>query len=48
MGSFHENKDMGLIESAKWYIEQGLIQVYCPDSVDKDSFTIKTFTQYIE
>jgi len=38
MGSFHENKDMGLIESAKWYIEQGLIQIYCPDSIDKDSF----------
>jgi esterase/lipase superfamily enzyme len=38
MGSFHENKDMGLIASAKWYIEQGLIEIYCPDSVDKDSF----------
>ena len=38
MGSFHENKDMGLIESARWYIEQGLIQIYCPDSIDKDSF----------
>jgi esterase/lipase superfamily enzyme len=22
MGSYHENKDMGLIESAKWYVEQ--------------------------
>jgi esterase/lipase superfamily enzyme len=38
MGSYHENKDMGLIESAKWYIEQGLIQIFCPDSIDKDSF----------
>lgn len=38
MGSFHENKDMGLIESASWYLEQGLIQIYCPDSIDKDSF----------
>jgi len=38
MGSFHENKDMGLIESARWYLEQGLIQIYCPDSIDKDSF----------
>jgi esterase/lipase superfamily enzyme len=37
MGSYHENKDMGLIESAKWYIEQGL-QIFCPDSIDKDSF----------
>ena len=38
MGSFYENKDMGLIESARWYIEQGLIQIYCPDSIDKNSF----------
>lgn len=30
MGSFYENKDMGLIESAKWFIEQGLIQVFAP------------------
>jgi esterase/lipase superfamily enzyme len=28
---------MGLIES-QWYIEQGLIQIFCPDSIDKDSF----------
>jgi esterase/lipase superfamily enzyme len=27
MGSYHENKDMGLIESAKWYIEQGLTNI---------------------
>ncbi len=38
MGSYHENKDQGLIESAKWYLEQGLIQIYCPGSIDKDSF----------
>lgn len=38
MGSYHENKDMGLIESAKWFIEQGLIQIFCPASIDKDSF----------
>ncbi len=37
-GSFHENRDMGLIESARWYIEQGLIQIYCPESNDRNSF----------
>ncbi len=37
-GSFHENRDMGLIESARWFIEQGLIQVYCPGSNDAQSF----------
>ena len=38
MGSYHENKDMGLIDSAKWFIEQGLIQIFCPASIDKESF----------
>ncbi len=38
MGSYHENKDQGLIGAAKWYIENGLIQVYCPSSIDKESF----------
>lgn len=37
-GSFHENKDMGLIESARWFIEQGLIRIFCPESNDADSF----------
>ncbi len=38
MGSFHENRDMGLIGSAQWFIENGLIQIFCPDSNDKQSF----------
>lgn len=38
MGSFYENRDQGLIGSAHWFIEQGLVQIFCPDSVDKDSF----------
>lgn len=37
-GSFHENRDMGLIGSAKWFIDQGLIQIFCPSSNDADSF----------
>jgi esterase/lipase superfamily enzyme len=46
MGSYHENKDMGLIESAKWYMQQGLM-IYCPGSIDKESFIIKIFILYI-
>lgn len=41
-GSFHENRDMGLIASAQWYIEQGLIQIFCPESNDKQSFYDKS------
>lgn len=45
-GSFHENRDMGLINSARWYIEQGLIQVFCPSSNDVDSFYNKGASPY--
>ncbi len=36
-GSFHENRDMGLIDSARWFIEQGLVRIYCPESNDAQS-----------
>lgn len=38
MGRHFENKDFGLIESARWFIDNGLIRIYCPDSVDKLSW----------
>jgi esterase/lipase superfamily enzyme len=37
-GSFHENRDMGLIGSSHWFIEQGLVQIFCPESNDAQSF----------
>jgi len=42
MGRYYESKDFGLIESARWFVEQGLIQLYCPDSIDKDSWYNKS------
>jgi len=38
MGRYYESKDFGLIESCRWFIEQGLVQIYCPDSIDKLSW----------
>ncbi|MEY4936199.1 MAG: hypothetical protein RIS64_2558 [Bacteroidota bacterium] len=38
MGSFHEARDKGLIESARWFVEQGLIRLYCVDSIDRQSW----------
>lgn len=38
MGSYHENRDQGLIRSAQWYLDEGLIQIFCPSSIDKHSF----------
>ncbi|MFT5832583.1 MAG: esterase/lipase superfamily enzyme [Cognaticolwellia sp.] len=34
MGRFYEAKDFKLIESAKWFVEQGMVTLYCPDSVN--------------
>ncbi|QJD95528.1 esterase family protein [Mucilaginibacter robiniae] len=33
-GSFHQNKDHGLIDSVRWFVNEGLIKIYCPDSLD--------------
>lgn len=38
MGMHNENRDFKLIESIGWYIDQGIIKVYCPDSIDKHSW----------
>ena len=37
-GHYYESKDFKLIESVKWFIEQGLVQIYAPDSIDKHSW----------
>lgn len=34
MGRYYENKDFNLIESASWFIQNGLVKIYCPDSID--------------
>ena len=38
MGRYYESKDFGLIEAVHWFVEQGLVQIYCPDSIDKHSW----------
>ncbi|MEO1515537.1 MAG: alpha/beta fold hydrolase [Bacteroidota bacterium] len=38
MGRYHESKDFGLIQAAQWFIDEGLLQIYCPDSVDRHSW----------
>jgi esterase/lipase superfamily enzyme len=34
-GRYYENKDFKLIESAAWFIENGMVRIYCPDSLDE-------------
>ncbi len=38
MGRYYEAKDRKLIESAKWFLENGMIQLYCPDSINELSW----------
>jgi len=33
-GRYYQNKDEGLIEAARWFIDEGLVKIYCPDSFD--------------
>ena len=38
MGRYYEAKDFKLIDSAHSLIENGKVKIYCPDSIDKDSW----------
>ena len=33
-GSYYQNKDQGLIATAGWFLEQGMVRIYCPESID--------------
>jgi len=37
-GRYYQNKDFGLIESVRWFIDQGLVKIYCPDTIDDRSW----------
>jgi esterase/lipase superfamily enzyme len=41
-GSYYQNKDQGLIETARWFLENGKVKIYCPDSLDSDSWYNKS------
>lgn len=42
MGRYYESKDFGLIESARWFVERGFVQIFCPDSIDVHSWYNKS------
>lgn len=37
-GRYYENKDFKLIESVRWFLENGMARIYCPDSMDAASW----------
>ena len=34
LGRYYQNKDMGLIDSVRWFVDEGLVRIYCPDTFD--------------
>lgn len=38
MGRYFQNRDFKLIESVAWFINEGLVKIYCPDSIDELSW----------
>jgi esterase/lipase superfamily enzyme len=38
MGKYYQNKDFKLVDSVQWFVEKGLITIYCVDSVDSYSW----------
>ncbi len=42
MGKYYECRDFKLVESARWFLEQGLVQIYCPDSINEHSWYNKS------
>jgi esterase/lipase superfamily enzyme len=37
-GRHGQNKDFGLIDTVAWYLDTGRITIYCPDSIDGESW----------
>lgn len=33
-GRYYQNKDEGMLEAAHWFIDEGKVKIYCPDSID--------------
>ncbi|OCX50820.1 esterase [Mucilaginibacter sp. PPCGB 2223] len=38
MGRYYQNKDFGLLDSVAWFVDQGLVKIYCIDSIDEQSW----------
>lgn len=45
-GTYHENRDFHMLDAISWYIDAGIVKVYCPDSVDADSWYNKNIHPY--
>ncbi len=37
-GSYYQNKDFGLVDCVSRFVDEGLVKIYTPDSIDKESW----------
>ena len=37
-GRYYECKDFKLIDSVKWFLDEGIVQIFCPDSINELSW----------
>ncbi|MBV9127704.1 MAG: esterase family protein [Verrucomicrobia bacterium] len=42
LGRYWQNKEFGLINAVRWFVDVGKFTIYCPDSVDQESFYNKS------
>lgn len=38
MGHENQNRDFGLIGAVSWFVDNGLVKIYCPDSLDNEGW----------
>jgi esterase/lipase superfamily enzyme len=38
LGHYYENKDFKLIDSVNWFLDEGLVKIYCVDGIDELSW----------
>lgn len=38
MGSYTQNKDFYLVDSVSWFVDNGLVKIYTPGSIDNESW----------
>lgn len=43
-GSYYQYKDQGMIETIRWFLENGKVKIYCPDSLDALSWYDKSIS----
>jgi esterase/lipase superfamily enzyme len=41
-GKYYQQKDQGMLEAVRWFVDEGKVKIYCPDSIDSQSWYNKS------